>query len=155
MNRSLFFSWLTIALSFTLAACTCGTPCAPGTKDCPCKAASVCDDALLCTGANTCVAPTTATVQVAEAAARGCEVVLTESEGSRVASVSFKGGVQGAFVREAPRVAVTFVAGSDARIPGDGVEVALSGPASGLTISKASCVDSAGVKLSPVSITVR
>ena len=155
MNRSPFIVWLTLALSFTLAACTCGKPCAAGAKDCPCKEASVCDDALLCNGANTCVAPTTATVQVAEAAARGCEVVLTESEGSQVASVSFKGGVQGAFVREAPRVAVTFVAGSDARIPGDGVEVALSGPARGLTISKASCVDSAGAKVGSATITVR
>ena len=81
--------------------------------------------------------------------------MLTESTGTAVATVAFKAGVVGTFVREAPRTAVTFVAPGDATIPTNGVEVALSGPTSGVTVSKVSCVDAAGQKLSGVTVSLK
>lgn len=140
--------------SLVVSACTCGSPCTPGAKDCTCKEASVCDEGLVC-GDNKCVAPTTAGVQVSDANARGCEVLLTESAGNTVTEVTFSNGVEGAFVREAPRVAFSFVAPTDARLPSAGVGVSIAGAPSGITVSKVSCVDSAGQKLANATITIR
>lgn len=146
---------LLTSLTLALAACDCGKPCTPGAKDCACKEASVCDDALVCGEMNKCVAPTTVGVQVSDANARGCEVLLTEAAGSTVADVTFSKGVQGAFVREAPKVAFSFVAPADARLPAESIGVAITGPASGVTVSKVSCVDSAGAKLANATVTIR
>ncbi len=142
-------------MTLALAACDCGKPCAAGAKDCACKEASVCDDGLVCGEMNKCVAPTTVGVQVSDANARGCEVLLTEAAGSTVADVTFAKGVQGAFVREAPKVAFSFVAPADARLPAESIGVAIAGPASGITVSKATCVDSAGQKLANATVTIR
>lgn len=145
---------LLLLLSIVVSACTCGNPCTPGAKDCTCKEASVCDDGLVC-GDNKCTSPTTAGVQVSDANARGCEVLLTESAGNTITDVTFSNGVQGAFVREAPRVAFSFVAPTDGRLPSGGVGVSIAGAATGITVSKVSCVDSAGQKLANATITIR
>lgn len=145
---------LLLLLSIVVSACTCGNPCTPGAKDCTCKEASVCDDGLVC-GDNKCTSPTAAGVQVSDANARGCEVLLTESAGNTITDVTFSNGVQGAFVREAPRVAFSFVAPTDGRLPSGGVGVSIAGAATGITVSKVSCVDSAGQKLANATITIR
>ncbi|MBM4778180.1 MAG: hypothetical protein GQE15_10815 [Archangiaceae bacterium] len=151
MNR--FF--LLLCLSTVVAACTCNPPCTPGAKDCACKEASVCNDGLVCGSMNTCVSATTVGVQVSDANARGCEVLLAEAAGSTVTDVSFAKGVQGAYVREAPKVAFSFVAPADARLPSEGVSVSIAGAATGVTVAKATCVDSAGQKLAGATVTIR
>lgn len=144
---------LSLSLAFALAGCACGN-CTPGSKDCACKASNVCDEGLTCT-ANKCVGGATAGFVVSDPKARGCELVLTEAAGTSVSKVSFKNGVKGSFVKEAPRTAVAFVTETDTTIPTGGVEVALSGDAQGVTVSAVSCVDSAGVKLADTKITIR
>lgn len=144
-----------LLLSMMVAGCACNPPCTPGSKDCTCKEASVCDDGLTCGEGNKCLAPMTVGVQVNDPNARGCEVLLTESAGSTITDVSFTKGVQGAFVREAPRVAFSFVAPADARLPADGLGVAVAGPSSGITVSKVTCVDSGGARLPNASITIQ
>lgn len=146
---------MTTALFFTLAGCGCNPPCAPGAKDCACKEASVCDDGLTCGEGNKCLAPSAVGVQVSDPNARGCEVLLTEAAGSTVAEVSFSKGVKGVFFREAPRVAFSFVAPADARLPADGLAVAIAGPASGVSVSKVTCVDSAGVRIPNATVRIQ
>lgn len=150
-----FFRIAMVVFALAVAGCDCGKTCTPGTKDCACKAASACDDGLVCGGSNTCVAPNTVGVQVSDANARGCEVLLAEAAGSTVTDVSFSKGVEGAWVREAPRVAFSFVAPADARMPTDGISVVVTGPATGVSVAKVSCVDSAGQKLANAAITIR
>jgi len=150
-----FFRTALVVFALALSACTCGTNCTPGAKDCACKAASACDDGLVCGGSNTCVAPNTVGVQVSDANARGCEVLLSETAGSAVTDVSFTKGVEGAWVREAPRVAFSFVAPADARMPTDGISVVVTGPATGVSVARVNCVDSAGQKLANAAITIR
>lgn len=155
MNNLTFFHWVVAAfISIVMSACSCGTPCTPGAKDCACKEANVCDEGLACSEAK-CVAPTTAGVQVSDVNARGCELVLTESAGNIISDITFKSGVQGAYVREAPKVAVAFVAPADGRMPVDGIAVSIAGDPAQVTPSKVSCVDGAGQKLSNVTITIR
>lgn len=155
MTPSSFSRLVVACLALVVSACDCGKPCTPGAKDCACKEASACDDGLLCGEMNKCVSPTTVAVQVSDANARGCEVLLTEAAGSTVADVTFTKGVQGAFVREAPKVAFSFVAPTDARLPAESIGVAITGPATGITVSKVSCVDSAGQKLANATVTIR
>lgn len=139
-----------LALS-SLSGCTCGPQCTAGAQSCACREGATCADGLACNAANVCVPPVAAGVQI-DAAARGCEVLLTESAGSTVLSASFKNGVKGTFIRQAPKVALTFVSGGDTAIGGN-VELGLGGPASGLTVTKSSCVDLKGQRLtSTVSV---
>ncbi len=133
--------------ALALSGCACGpTECAPGARDCACRPDSACDDGLACGPANLCVPPVTAGVAVDDAAARGCELLLTEAPGTTVVSVAFRGGVQGTWLRQAPKVAVSFVAGGDTALASN-VELGLVGPASGLTVSRSSCVDRLGKRL--------
>lgn len=144
---------IVVMLSF-LASCTCGTKtCPPGSNECPCKE-NACDTGLVCQANNTCGAAVAATIAVSDLGARGCEVVLTE-QGTTVANVSFADGVVGTSVREAPRVAVSFVSATDAQLPTNGVKLGLSGASSGLVVSKVTCVDSKGVKLPGATLSVR
>jgi hypothetical protein len=148
----------TILVSLTLAAlalsgCACGpAQCTAGAATCACKPDSTCDANLVCGPANTCVPPVTAGIAVDDASARGCEVLLAEAGGTTVASVTFKGGVQGTWIRQAPKVAVSFVAGGDSALGGN-VELGLvGGGASGVTVTKASCVDRLGARLTTTPV---
>lgn len=138
---------VSLVSALALSGCACGpTECTPGTASCACTADTTCDTGLVCGPANTCLPPTTAGVAVDDAAARGCEVLLTEAPGTTVAAVTFKNGVQGTWIRQAPKVAVSFVAGGDSAI-GANVELGLVGAASGVTVTKAACVDRLGQRL--------
>lgn len=154
-NDLSLFRWVAaVFMALFVSACSCTPPCTPGSKDCACKEASVCDEGLACTESK-CVAPMTVGVQVSDVNARGCEVLLTEAAGTIVSDITFAGGVQGAYVREPPKVAFSFVAPTDGRLPGNGVSVAIAGDPTQVTISKVSCVDSAGQKLANAAITIR
>lgn len=153
--RTYLSSLVVVVCSVVLAGCSCGPKeCPAGANTCACKAGSVCDTGLVCT-ANVCSPGTVGGLSVGDAAARGCEVLLTEQAGTTVGQVEFQAGVVGTWVREAPRVAITFVAPRDAALPAGGVTLGLSGPASGLVLSKASCVDAAGKKLPASSVSVQ
>lgn len=146
------YLWMmTVTAALALSGCNCNpTNCDPGTNACACKSGSVCNDGLACSN-NVCAPPVAAGLQI-DAAARGCELLLTESGTSTVVSANFKNGVKGTFIRHAPQVAVTFVAAGDSAI-GANVELGLGGPASGLTVTKSNCVDVKGARLtSSVSI---
>lgn len=145
--KTSFFLMLSLAL--VLGGCNCNPPCDPGAATCACKEGSVCNDGLACGADNKCVPPVAAGLQV-DAAARGCELLLTESGATTVLTANFKNGVKGTFIRQAPKVALTFVSGGDTAI-GSNVELGLGGPTSGITVTRSSCVD---VKGAPISGTV-
>lgn len=144
---------LTMLLGVSLAGCACGPTCEPGSLSCACKENDVCDDALVCGGDKKCATPTLATVTISAPTARGCELVLDERAGTTVAAVRFKGGAEGTWLRQAPRVAVTFVAGGDSPVSGQ-VELGLVGPASGVSVAKAGCVDVDGQRIAGVGASV-
>lgn len=150
--RSLFILVLLLAVS----ACTCAPQCKPGEAACTCLAGNQCNDGLVCGGDGKCAAPTLAGVVVSDPAARGCEVLLTEAAGTVITAGQFSGGVVGTSLREAPRVALTFVAPGDAPFPAGGVQLALAqGTTAGVTVTKASCVDSKGTRLPAATVTIR
>ena len=137
---------MTLGLAVVLSGCNCNPPaCDPGTTMCACKEGGVCNEGLSCGADNKCAPPVAAGLQV-DAAARGCELLLTEA-GSTVVSANFKNGVKGTFIRQPPKVAVTFVSAGDSAI-GNNVELGLSGPSSGLTVSRSACVDVSGARIS-------
>jgi hypothetical protein len=107
---------------------------------------ATCNTGLVCGGDNLCVAPVAATVQIPDAAARGCELVLTEAPGTEVVAVTFKNGAKGTWLRQAPKVAVTVVSGGDTALTG-AIDLGLTGPASGLAVSKGGCVGVNGQRL--------
>jgi len=148
MRRALL-PWLAVgflALSL-LSSCSCGPK--------SCANGQACDPGTVCGPAGTCVAPTVSSLQV-PATARGCEVLLTEQPGTTFDSVKFGPGVVGTSLREAPRVALTFVAAKDAAIGADQVQLALTaGTATGLTLTSASCVDASGAKLPNAAVSLR
>ena len=143
-----FLSRLIVVLALvTGAGCQCTPPaCKPGTQACACLEGGACNDGLACASDQKCAPAVAAGVQISDVAARGCEFVLTEAPGTEVVSVVFKNGAKGTWIREAPRVAVTVLAGSDAAL-GDAVQLGLTGAASSLALSKASCVDLKGQRL--------
>lgn len=140
------FTLFVMTLAVLFASCTCGPPqCTPGANGCACKAGNVCDTGLVC-ASDKCGTAVTIGVEVSDATARGCEFLLTEAAGTEVKTVDFKNGAKGSWVREAPKVAVTVVANGDTSLNG-GVSLGLSGAASGLAVSKVSCVDLKGARL--------
>lgn len=93
-------------------------------------------------------------VTVSDPNARGCEVLLLEG-GARVDSVTFDDTVKGTFIREAPRVAVSFVAAGDAPIAAGAVQVSLSGGAGDVEVKTVHCVDAQAKPLADVSVTLK
>ncbi len=154
MSRFSRFGLLVLLAGLAGAGCTCTPPaCKPGTQSCVCLEGAACADGLTCAGDNTCAPAVAAGVQIADLAARGCEFVLTEAPGTEVVSVTFKNGAKGTWIRESPRVAITVLAGGDAAL-GDAVQLGLTGAASSLALSKASCVDLKGQRLA-TTLTIR
>lgn len=119
------------------SSCSCGpTPCVDG------------DPA--------CTPMTLVGVTVSDPTARGCEVLLTEQPGTRVERGTFTQGVVGTSLREAPRVALTFVVSGDTAFPNGSVQLALSaGALSGVTVTQATCVDLAGARLPNATVSLR
>lgn len=148
------FSLVVVLSLLAGAGCTCTPPaCAPGTQSCACLEGGACNDGLACASDQKCAPAVAAGVQISDVTARGCEFVVTEAPGTEVVSVVFKNGAKGTWLREAPRVAVTVVAGSDAAL-GDAIALGLTGTASSLSLSKASCVDLKGQRLA-TTLTIR
>lgn len=152
MNK--FLLSLSVAGLLTLSGCNCNPQnCTPGAQACACVDGATCNTGLVCGSDNLCVAPVSAGVQIPDAAARGCEMVLTEAAGTEVVAVTFKNGAKGTWIRQAPKVAVTVVSGGDSALTG-AIDLGLTGPAAGLSVSKAGCVDVSGQRLN-TSISIR
>lgn len=144
---------ITAAL-WLLAACNSSSKsCKPGEDGCACREGT-CDTGLMCQSNNTCAAAVSATLSVSDAAARGCEAVLTGQAGTSISTLRFADGVIGISVREAPRVALSFVSSADAPLPEGGVKLELTGPSTGVAISKVTCVDSKGSPLRDATMSI-
>lgn len=91
---------------------------------------------------------------VSDPNARGCELLLTEGT-AEVESVTFDSTVKGTFIREAPRVAISFVAAADAPIAGGAVKVAAAGDSAQLQVKTVHCFDGKAAPLADVSVTLR
>lgn len=155
MRSAALFASLLVSL-FLVSGCACGEKCKPGDVTCPCLSGNTCNDGLTCGGDGKCTAPMLVGLVVSDPSARGCEVLLTEQAGTAVATGQFTGGVVGTTVRQAPRVAMTFVAPGDSSFPAGGVQLALSsGSTAGLTVTKASCVDVKGARLPNATVSIR
>ena len=145
MNKLLLLVSLSGLLA--LSGCNCNpSNCTPGAQACACVDGTTCNTGLVCGNDKLCVAPVAAGLQIPNAAARGCELVLTESAGTEVLAVTFKNGAKGSWIRQAPKVAVTVVSGGDTALAGT-VDLGLSGPSAGLTVTKGSCVDVKGQRV--------
>src|SRR4051812_7310457 len=131
--------------------------CTAGSNACACRAGNTCDTGLVCkTGL--CIGATKAGLTVSDPMARGCEVLLLEKD-STVASITFDATVKGTFVREAPKVAVSFVSAGDTAIGAGSIQLALAGASgagsvSGVTVQTVSCVDAKAAALSGVHVTL-
>lgn len=148
---------LLLFLLVTFAGCQCNKPdCTAGQPGCACRAANSCDEGAVCGPDGVCAAPGFVSLVVSDPAARGCEVLLTEGAGATVALAKFDSTAVGTFLREAPRVAVTFVAANDAAFSASGAQLGLTaGQASGLTVTKATCVDAKGAVLPNATVSLR
>lgn len=143
--RTTVFILSTLA-ALVLTGCQCGGPCAAGAQGCGCLDGVTCNAGLVCGADQKCSPAVAAEVQISDASARGCELLLTETDATQVSSVTFKNGARGTWVREAPRVAITVVSGGDTALAG-AVQLGLTGAATELTLSKAGCVDLKGQRL--------
>ncbi len=141
-----------ISLSFLLmvAAGACGDDdstdgmCTPGERDCACIEGVTCNGSLVCSD-GLCVDVDTSGLNVSDPAARSCEVIVVE-DNIEVVNVTFGEGVEGTFIREAPRVAVTFHKTDDSSF-GSGTASVLTTGAGSLDLRRATCFDTNGAAL--------
>ena len=147
---------LMVAMLGLLSVTGCQCPpaaCTAGTQACACLEGGSCSEGLVCAADRKCAPAVSAGVQISDAAARGCEFLLTEAPGAEVVMVEFKNGARGTWIREAPRVAITVVAGGDTALA-DAVQLGVTGSIANLSLSKASCVDQTGQRLAS-TLTIR
>ncbi len=116
--------------------------CTEGQVDCSCDAQGACADGAVCSG-GMCVGATTSGLTLSAAGARSCEVLLTEGA-SRVLGASYAEGVEGAWRKRAPRIAIAISQTADADMPASAISLQLQGEASGVTVSSVSCFDAQG-----------
>ena len=90
---------------------------------------------------------------VSDPNARGCEVLFIEG-GATIEGVTFDATVVGTFIREAPRVALSFVSAADAAMAVGSIRVAVKGDASQLVVKSVKCVDAKAVALPEASVTL-
>ena len=84
---------------------------------------------------------------------RGCEILLSEGT-AKIDSVTFDGTVVGTFIREAPKVAISFVAAKDAPMANGAIQVKINGDAKQVTVKKVSCVDVKAAAMAGVAATL-
>jgi len=147
-----------------LSGCSCsdesdspaGAECTPGAESCECRNGTECDNGLACSG-GVCVAATQSGVVVSDPNARGCEVLLVE-QGSKIQAVDFGQSVRGTYVREAPKVSLSFISTTDVAITG--ISVSMLGGAGGAgatapTVQSVSCVDRSAQPLADATVTLQ
>lgn len=150
---------LLIGLTAALFACgddddASSNMCVAGNAGCPCLEDDTCKGELACM-AGTCQGTFDVGITVSDKNARGCDVLVTE-QGSRVADATFGETVKGTFVREAPKVALSFISTSDAPIDGKGIQLQLVGADSdGLQVESVECADRTGKPLKGVTVALK
>ena len=85
---------------------------------------------------------------------RGCEILLSEGT-ARIDTVTFDGTVVGTFIREAPKVAISFVAAKDAPMANGAIQVTVKGDAKQVTVKKVSCVDVKAAAVAGVTASIQ
>lgn len=140
---------------FVLVALGCDGPttpdagpgCTPGSAGCACAEGDVCELGLVCTE-GLCERTREATLTVTDPAARSCEILVIES-GTEVRGALFPTGVEGTWIREAPRSAVVFHATADAPLPSTVATIAYTDEAGASLVSaRGRCFDARGQLLS-------
>jgi hypothetical protein len=126
---------------------------AAGTLGCACVDGTTCLDGLTCSE-SLCIQPDLRELSVGSADVRGCEALLTESDGT-VADVTFSSALEGTVIRQAPRAAVSFVTREDSAVPGGAVQVAVAGASAGVVLTSVTCVDAAGAPVENPRVTLR
>lgn len=91
---------------------------------------------------------------LSDPSARACDVLVREKT-TQIERVSFSLEVRGTFLREAPLIALSFVAPQDSSIPAGALSLTLNGDVSGLQVEKVHCVNSKAEPLPNVSISFR
>src|SRR5688572_15046215 len=119
-----------------LTACGQSNPCGPGERGCACVQQS-CNTGLVCS-AGSCVDESRAGLSV-DGKARGCEVVLRDAEGGKLARVAFADDVQGKWLRQGDKIAAAFIAKDDRSIGGGAVQVAYAAGGDAFEILKSHC----------------
>ena len=157
MRSFLAMTWCTMvaAAAIAMGGCSCSeeeespaAACTPGSQGCECRAGSECDGDLACEQ-GLCSGGATATLTISNPAVRGCEVLVVDN-GSRVERASFGEGVVGSFVREAPKLALSFVSAGDSPVPSGAVTLAIHGATGGegssaqVEVRRANCVGADG-----------
>ena len=152
MSRLLPLSRSLLAALALLAVAGCGdddadTPdagtCAPGSAGCACLEGSMCAMGLMC-DTGLCRAVDVIALEVGDANARSCEVVIVEDR-TQLLAVDFAAGTRGTFVREAPRTAVTFTRETDTAFDDRAITIRRTEAAgASLTLERGRCFDREG-----------
>ena len=120
-----------------------GGMCAPGTAGCACIDGTMCQGGLVCE-LGLCAGVDTIEIDVTDANARACEVVLVE-EATEVLGVDFSAGSLGTHVHESPRTAVTFSRETDTAFAAGSVLVRRTeGASAALRLTRGRCFDRDG-----------
>ncbi|MDD9942450.1 MAG: hypothetical protein OXU20_15535 [Myxococcales bacterium] len=85
--------------------------------------------------------------------ARACDLLLVEGD-SPVADVHFGEGVQGTYVREAPRVAISLIAMEDTALPAAPVDIRFASGAGDVSLSDVRCADASGDVIDDPKVTL-
>ncbi len=162
MSRLLPLSRSLLAALALFAVAGCGdddadTPdagsCAPGSAGCACLEGSMCAMGLMC-DTGLCRAVDVITLDVGDANARSCEVVIVEDR-TRLLAVDFAAGTRGTFVREAPRTAVTFTRETDTPFDDRAITIRRSeGTGASLTLQRGRCFDKNGNEIAGMTLRV-
>ncbi len=123
--------------------------CVAGQVGCACTSASTCGDGAVCEE-GMCVGVAVSGLTISSELARSCEVLLLES-GSEILGATYADGVQGAWRKRAPNVALALSQTSDATLPAGTASLQISGDPSGLSIQEVSCFDAQGVRIDGVT----
>ena len=113
------------------------TECTAGEVGCACLADSTCNGTAVC-NSGMCEGATVSGLVVQASGARACEILLTES-GATFLGATYGDGVQGAFRRQAPRVALALSASGDADFPASVASLQLDGASDAVSIASVKC----------------
>lgn len=125
----------------------------PGSLGCACVDGTTCLDGLTCSS-GVCVQPDLRELSVGAAEVRGCEALLTETDGT-VADVTFAAELEGTFIRQAPRTAVSFATRTDSAVAGGAIQLAVAGDSAGVSLTSVTCVDGTGAVVSNPRVSLR
>lgn len=120
-----------------------GGACTAGREGCACIEGSLCQGGLVCE-MGLCRGVDEIEVEVTDANARSCELVLVETE-TEVLGIDFSTGTIGTHVHESPRTAVTFTRNEDTPFGARSVIVRRTeGVGGSLAVRRARCFDRDG-----------